>query len=458
MVSRNICWAWAFSLSFLGWLIAPGSTQRLTAQTPGFPPEFVRLGPGVPGELYRPAAAGPKSQIAIFVEHSGGDYLAHSACTEMSSRGYTVLCANNSTSKSLAADDGDLNRILLDAKLGVSWLRKQPNIRKIVLLGHSGGGTLMSAYQDIAENGVKACQGPEKLMKCPDTLAGLPPADGLMLIDSNWGLAEMTLFSLDPAVVNDQSSHNLDPSLDLFNPANGFNPSGSDYSAAFIHRFQKAVGKRNNRLLAEAQAQLRVIETGKGEFDDDEAFTIAGANFRGENNRLFAQDTKLMAHTRAAWPLLKADGSAVTGIVPSVRVPQNTASTVRSFEKGALKTTVRNYLTTYAIRVSPDFGYDADSVHGIDWTSTYSSPPGDVEGVTVPLLTMGMTGHWEYLAAETIYGHAKSKDKTLVFVEGATHVYTTCKPCEKTPGEFGNTQTTTYNYVDKWLTAPGRFF
>lgn len=432
-----------------------GSCAR--AQAPAIQPEFLHLGAGVPGEVYRPGTGGPKSQIAIFVMHSGADYLAHSACAEMSARGYTVLCANNSTSKSLAADDGDLNRILLDAKLGVAWLRKQPGIRKVVLLGHSGGGTLMSAYQLIAENGVKACQGPEKIIPCPDTLAGLPRADGLMLIDSNWGLAEMTLFSLDPSVRDDHSSRSLDPTLDLFSPANGFNTEGSDYTSEFIHRFLTAEGKRNNRLLAEAQARLKAIEAGNGMFDDDEAFTIAGANFRGENNRLFAQDTHLMAHTQHAWPLLKADGSEVTEIIPTVRVPQNTVSTVHSFERGALKTTVRNYLTTYAIRVRDDFGYDADSVHGIDWTSTYASPPGNVEGISAPLLTMGMTGHWEYLAAETIYENARSKDKTLVFVEGATHVYTTCKPCEKTPGQFGNTQTTTYNYVDKWLSAPGRF-
>jgi hypothetical protein len=30
-------------------------------------------------------------------------------------------------------------------------------------------------------------------------------------------------------------------------------------------------------------------------------------------------------------------------------------------------------------------------------------------------------------------------------------------PCEKYPGEFGDTQKTTYDYVDKWLSAPGRF-
>ena len=147
----------------------------------------------------------------------------------------------------------------------------------------------------------------------------------------------------------------------------------------------------------------------------------------------------------------------VTEVVHTVRVPQNMESMTSSMTKGALATTVRNFLSTYAIRTSEDYGYDEDSVRGIEWTSTYSSPPGEVEGITVPLLAMGMTAHWEYLASETIYEHAKSADKTLVFVEGATHSYTTCKPCEKYPGQFGDTQKITYDYVDTWLSKPGRF-
>ena len=146
----------------------------------------------------------------------------------------------------------------------------------------------------------------------------------------------------------------------------------------------------------------------------------------------------------------------MTQVVHSVRVPENLTSHTPSLEKGGLTTTVRRFLNTYALRVTDDFGYDEDSIRGIDWSSSYSNPPGSVEGVTVPLLAMGMTGHWEYLAAETIYEHAKSADKTIAFVEGATHGYTTCTKCEKYPGQFGNTLKTTYDYVDSWLSKKGR--
>jgi hypothetical protein len=338
----------------------------------------------------------------------------------------------------------------------VAWLRQAPGVRRVVLLGHSGGGTIMSAYQYIAESGVKACRSDEKIWKCPDTLAGLPPADGLMLIDSNWGLAEMTLFSIDPAVKDANSGVALDPALDMYNPANGFKPTGSKYPPAFTTEFLRAEGKRNIALIDRAQATLAAIQAGKGPYADDAPFVVPGAILLGSNNKLFSQDVSLMAHTRQAWPLLHADGTVTTQIVPTVRVPENVRSQSPSLLRGALKTTVRSYLNNYAIRTTADFGYDSDSVHGVDWRSSYASPPGNVQGVAVPLLVLGMTGHWEFLAAETIYNLAKSRDKTLAFVEGATHLYTTCTKCEPKPGAYGDTLKTTYDAIDRWLAKPGR--
>src|SRR6202020_1962907 len=71
---------------------------------------FVRLGNGVPGVLYEPATIGPKAGIGVFVMHAEGDYLQMSACTELSKRGYRVLCANNSTDKAQTFDPGMLDR------------------------------------------------------------------------------------------------------------------------------------------------------------------------------------------------------------------------------------------------------------------------------------------------------------------------------------------------------------
>ncbi len=53
--------------------------------------------------------------------------------------------------------------------------------------------------------------------------------------------------------------------------------------------------------------------------------------------------------------------------------------------------------------------------------------------------------------------HTKSADKTLVYAEGATHGYPTCKKCEKTPGRHGDTVKTRYDYADGWLSKSGQF-
>ncbi len=454
----------ALALAFALLAVSPAMAQFAPPSVPpppqqplpaGVKASFVPLAHGTPGVLYEPVNPGAKARIGIFVMHAGGDYLTFSACSELSKRGYRVLCANNSSSKSGAFDDGIFDRILLEAKLGVAYLRQYPGIDKVVLFGHSGGATVMTAYQDIAENGTRACNGPEKIHKCPETLAGLPKADGVVLADANWGQAEMTLFSVDPAVIDDQRGTVLDPALDMYNPVNGYAPAGSHYSPAFVHAFLAAEGRRNNRLVELAQRRLALIEAGKGNYTDDEPFIVAGASFIG--NRLFSEDPSLLQHSQKPWPLLHGDGSVTNEIIYSLRKSEGRRNPSERMMMGALKTTVRNYLSSFAIRVTPGFGYDASSIRGIDWTSTYASPPGDVEGISVPFLALGMTGHWEGLAAETIYDHAGSADKSIAFVEGADHVYAPCDKCTKPASAFGDTVKTTYDFIDAWLAKPGRF-
>lgn len=122
---------------------------------------------------------------------------------------------------------------------------------------------------------------------------------------------------------------------------------------------------------------------------------------------MFPEDPRLLSRSQKPRPLVHADGSITTGIIHSVRVSETPPMQLSSYRFGALKATVRNYLSSFAIRVTDDFSYDEDSIQGVEWTSTYASPPGNVEGMTVPFLALGMTGHWEGLAAEAIYNHAR---------------------------------------------------
>ena len=462
MTTRNRVFLMLTAITLLG-LVGTGRSiaqddpsMRERPLDPSIKTTFVHLGNGEPAVLFEPVNPGPKAQIAILAEHSALDYLNHTACTELSKRGYRVFCVNNSNDKSRAFNDGALDQVMLETKKAVVYLRNYPGIKKIVLWGHSGGATVMTAYQDTAENGVAACQEAVKIYKCPNTLAGLPPADGVILGDANYGIANDVLTAIDPSIGMYSGMKIVNPDLDMFNPKNGFNAAGSHFSPEFVHKFLAAQGKRNNELVDLALERYAAIKAGKGIYADDEPFIIPGALFT--QNKLYTSDLGLVAHTQKPWPLLHADGSITTQIVHSVRVPTATANTSNTLMGAALKTTVLGYLSTYAIRVTGDYGYGEETAEsGVIWRSSRGSNPGNAEGITVPFLTLGMTGSFEMGSAETIHNHVKSADKSLVYIEGATHVYTPCKKCEATPGQFGDTLKTVYDYADKWLSQPGRF-
>ena len=438
---------------------------------PGFgPPQmpegiharFVPLSMGEPGVLYEPDVPGPHTSVAFFVMHASNDYLQFSACFELAKRGYRVLCANNTTSKSGAFDDGILDDVITQAGNGVAWLRHQPGIAKVILFGHSGGATGRSAYQAIAEQGVAFCQKTTLIHRCSDRLAGLPKADGVVLVDSNFGQAAMTLFSIDAAVrdtgPSEDGAHTVDASLDSLNPVNGYHNGRAHFTAEFVNRYLAAQAARSRRLIARAQERVKAMAAGTANFTDDEPFIVPGAFVAA--NKLFPLDTALLEHSVKPWPLLHKGGVVTTEVIHSVRVATTGPMGPQTADRyaSALKTTVKGFLSSYAIRTLPGYGYGADSaIHGVDWHSTYAAPPGNVEAITVPFLTLGMTGSWEGLAAETIYDHSHSTDRSIAFVEGANHIYQPCRECEKTPGEFGDTVKTTYDAIDQWTAKPGRF-
>ena len=414
---------------------------------------FIRLSNRVPGVLYQPDSTSPRSRIAVLVMHSDEDYLDCPTGPELAKRGFTVLCANVMVKEGLFFHQ---NKKMEAVKAAVQYLRNRSDVDKIILMGHSGGATLMTAYQCIAENGVKVFQGPEKIIPHPDC-EELPPADGIMLFDANWGNAAMQLFSLDPAATDEQSGMKLDPSLNLFNPDNGFDPKGSAFPAEFIQRFQKAQGERNNRILEHALERLAAIEQGNGLYSDDEPLVIPGADQNFMNNKLYAQDIRLMSHTKQPRKLIHADGSITEEIVHSVRTAENPVSLTHSLDEGGRIMTVKNYLTSYAVRTLDGYGYGEDGVWGIDWESSYCCPVGNVAKIHVPLLVVGMTAGWEYLASETIYEQAASEDKDIAFVEGATHKFHTAKHCEAFPGQFGDTMKLLHDYAADWLSSENRF-
>ncbi len=406
---------------------------------------YINLGWQHSAVLYEPVQAGAYASTGIVLMHSDSDYLGFIPAPELAKRGFTVLASN------VVKSCEPLDQKILDVKRAVEYLKEKDGITKVVLLGHSGGATLMTAYQAVAENGAQIFQDEQKIIKISD-IGEVPAADALLLLDSNWGNGVMTLLSIEPSISDNTSSRNLKPGFDLFDPKNGYDPEGSTYSTEFISNYQKAQEKRNNELINLALERLKKLEKNDGDFEDDEPFVVAGAAQFAPNNKMFPQDIRLLSHTIHEYPLIHADGSATTEVIYSRRKPHFNKNMVTVNEMGTSVSTVKTYLTNCAVRAK-DFHYDESRIYGIDWDSAYCCTPGNVKYISVPILIMGMTGSYEFLAAEQIYENAKSTDKMIAFIEGASHNFTPQEDAESYPGEFGDTVRNLFDYVAGWLCA-----
>ena len=416
----------------------------LSAAVPVFAqnrPIYVPLTPGaVKAVLYTPDT-GPAPHVAVLLIHRTSNFLSHPATTELAGRGFMVLAMNPRSDNNEAAVSFEDNA--LDVKSGIEFLRKQPGITKVLLFGHSGGGPATSFYQAVAENGPSYCQGPNKLVSCANTLAGLPKADGLILVDAHPGVSVNGLRSLNAAVVDERDPRKIDPALDPFSPANGYDATSPHYSEAFKRRYFKAQADRMNRLIDEARRRLAAMKSGSDAYPDDDVFPIV----RGDGARLMEIDPSVHHATKAPQKLIRNDGSVVTQIVESVRPVGGGSEALNSaFATGTRLLTVRSFLSANAIRAK-------DSMEDIDWCSSNNSTPCALPHVTVPLLVTAMGAHYFVRDNELHYQVAASKDKDFVVIEGATHGIRPCTACERTPGQYSNTVRNFFDYVARWITA-----
>jgi len=402
-------------------------------------PIYVPFTPGsVKGVLYTPDS-GPAPHVAVLLIHRTSNFLAHLATTELAARGFMVLAMNPRSDNNEAAVSFEDNA--LDIKSGIEFLRKQPGITKVLLFGHSGGGPATSFYQAVAETGPSYCQGPNKLVECANTLAGLPKADGLILVDAHPGVSVNGLRSINAAVLDERDPRKIDPALDPFNPANGYDPKNPHYSEAFKQKYFKAQAARMNRLIDEARRRLAAMKAGSDVYRDDDVFPIV----RGEGARLMEIDPSVHHTTKAPQKLIRNDGSVVTQIVESVRpVGRGTEAANAAFATGTRLLTLRSFLSANAIRAK-------DSMDDIDWCSSNNSTPCAVQHISVPLLVTAMGAHYFVRDNEIHYQMAASKDKDFVVIEGATHGIRPCVACEKTPGQYANSVKNFFDCVAKWI-------
>jgi pimeloyl-ACP methyl ester carboxylesterase len=429
----------ALHLSVPGQAAEATSSEKLT---------FVRLLNNANAVIAEPAVLDTtRNRIAILITHPEHANNFNSWIgRELARRGYRAMMLN------YYGPEETYEEFLAPLAAAVKYLRSLPGIEKVVLSGGSTGGAELTFYQDVAENGAKACQAPEKIYPCRGkNLDGLPKADGVVLLDINVGAPVRTI-AIDPAL-DARRPRVRNPELDMFSARNGFNPKtgAATYSADFSRKFLTAQGVRASRLIDEALARLAKIEKGQGDYNDDEPFVIPGSSRESNGARLDLADRRFMSKTHAPHLLLKSDGSKSMQIVPSLLPPDQTnAADVDEFYHTTQDVTVRHYLSFYALRTTSDYAVTENGIKGVQWRSVANSAPGSVEGVRVPTLVMAGSCYGHMIFNEIVFDHSAAKDKEYVVIEGGNHSLQPCKP------EYGDTSKHAFDYIDSWLTTAGR--
>ena len=222
----------------------PAGVQRdvVTMEAPGAP----RAGAGgypVQGFYTRPTGTWPK--VALIAAHYNVDFSEHYLSALMAERGYGFLGWNT---RFRGADHFfALDRALVDIGLGVTWLREH-GAETIVLLGNSGGGSLMAAYNAQSHGDVLAASFGVPLL--PE-VRELPAGDLYISLAAHPGRPEVLTGWLDPSVTDETDPTSVDPELDMY--ADGREPP---FDTEFVARYRAGQRARNQRITDWAKAEL----------------------------------------------------------------------------------------------------------------------------------------------------------------------------------------------------------
>ncbi len=197
------------------------------------------------------------AKTVVCFMHPKADMSRHYAIPAIVEAGYAAFGQN---SRWLNNDELCVHEnLLLDVAAGVRFLRKR-GFDKIVLCGNSGGGSLFAFY--IAQS---CTEPPGRLTQTPagdylDLNAHeLLCVDGYINLAAHLGEGKILMGMIDPSVSDEHDPLSCDPSLDPFNPDNGYRepPASSHYSPRFVDRYRAAQRTRVERIDGMARDILR---------------------------------------------------------------------------------------------------------------------------------------------------------------------------------------------------------
>lgn len=254
-----------------------------------------------------------------------------------------------------------MERCAQDVGTAIRFL-KERGYERIILLGFSGGASLLCSYQAQAENltATHLPDGRPSLLK-PEQL---PPADKLVLFGHHLGRSQTLRNVLDAAIIDEADPLTRDPELDVFDPRHG-----PPFSAEFIGRIRAGQAARMERITTRVRERLTMLEALYGS-DADEAFIV---------------------HRTNADPFMFGESSDFAGDVDKIRELNEAGNGLGRF------TSLRSWLSQWATGVSQADG------------------PTDLARTTIPVLSIVQSGdhrahpdymsQWEEALGDRFSGH-----------------------------------------------------
>jgi pimeloyl-ACP methyl ester carboxylesterase len=212
------------------------------------------------GLWHTPAGAQPR--IAFVACHYNIDFSEHYLAEPLARRGFGFLGWNTRFRGNEATFL--LDHALAEIGVGIRWLLEEADVEAVVLLGNSGGGSLLATYQSQA---VDPHLEPMAGLRPVPGVDELPPAQLYVSLAAHPGRPDVFTNWLDPSVVDETDPTSTDPALDLYDPANG-----PPFTADFVDRYRAAQRARNERITTWARAEL-VRLTAAGH--PDRLFTVS---------------------------------------------------------------------------------------------------------------------------------------------------------------------------------------
>lgn len=225
-------------------LLAKVDTQFL-----GFPsptaPRIQAGGHPCQGIYWTPKGQKPKA--AFIATHYNVDFSEHYIAPYLATRGFGFLGWN--TRYRGFEDQFLLEHAIVDIGVGVRWLKEVAGVETVILLGNSGGGSLMGAYQGEAISPTMTDLLPEHAR---EGFASLPKADLYVSLNAHQGRPEVLTDWMDASVVDETDPTKTNPELDPFSEANK-----PPYTPEFIAKYRAAQKARNQRITDWAKAELK---------------------------------------------------------------------------------------------------------------------------------------------------------------------------------------------------------